>query len=438
MKILYLDCGMGAAGDMLMGALLELHPNPEDFLRRLNALGLPGVQVHSERASKCGVMGTHMHVHIHGEEEHSHDVDEHAHIHEHEHEHEHNHVHEHEHEHTHEHEHHHEHESHHDHDHTHEHEHDHHHHTSLGEIQALIQTLPISRRAASDAAQVYAAIAEAEAQVHGSTIDQIHFHEVGTLDAVADVVGVCMLMDEIAPEKVYCSPVHVGSGKVKCAHGILPVPAPATALLLRDIPIYSGDIRGELCTPTGAALLRHFAHSFGNMPAISIERIGYGLGTKDFPVANCVRALLGDDGAESGRDEIIKLECNLDDMTGEGIGYAMERLFEAGARDVYTVPIHMKKNRPAQMLCCICDEAHVDAIVRRIFQHTTTTGVRRANLERYVLERHIESVDTPLGPIRVKRSTGYGTSRSKPEYDDIAAIAQREGLSLSDVEKLVK
>ena len=271
MKTLYIECNMGAAGDMLMAALSELLPDPEGFVARMNALGLPGVRFERCRAEKCGVTGTHMAVTVDGVEEHSHDV--------HAHEHEHDHAHDHEHEH--------------DHVHAQGHDHGHHHHSSLRDIHAIIDGLDLPEPVREDAKGVYARIAEAESTVHGHPVDQIHFHEVGTLDAVADVVGVCALMHEISPERVVVSPVHVGSGQVRCAHGVLPVPAPATALLLEGVPVYGGAIRGELCTPTGAALLRHFADDFGDMPAMTLDRVGYGMGTKDFPWANCVRALLG-------------------------------------------------------------------------------------------------------------------------------------------------
>jgi len=300
MKTLYLDCGMGAAGDMLTAALLELHPDPAAFLQKLNALNIPGVTVTAEESFKCGIKGTHVSVTVNGEEEESLDVHEHHHHHDHDHEHEHHH-HEHEHEAAHEHHHEHaevhvhEHEHHHDHDHEHSHEHHHHHHHSgMAEIEAVVNGLAVGDKVKQDVLAVYGLIAEAESASHGRPVDQIHFHEVGTMDAVADVTAVCLLMEELAPAQVLASPIHVGSGKVRCAHGILPVPAPATAYILRGAPIYSTDIRGELCTPTGAALLKHFVTRFGNMPVMTVEQIGYGMGKKDFEAANCVRALLGE------------------------------------------------------------------------------------------------------------------------------------------------
>ncbi len=402
MKTLYLECSMGAAGDMLTAALLELIADRQEFVDRMNNLGLPGVYVEAEPAVKCGITGTHMKVTVDGEEEESLDV--HSHHHEHDHEH------------------------HHEHDHDHE-----HHHASAADIEALIDRLAVSERVKADAKAVYALIAEAESQVHGRPISEIHFHEVGTMDAVTDVVSVCLLMEMIAPDEVIASPVHVGSGHVRCMHGILPVPAPATALILQDVPIYGGQIRGELCTPTGAALLKHFVSRFGDRPVMKTQTIGYGMGKKDFEQANCVRAFLGE--SEGQREAATKLECNVDDMTGEEIGFAMEQLFAAGARDVYTQPIGMKKSRPGVLLSVICLPADADRLAEVMMKHTTTLGIRRQELSRYLLERSIETVTTAFGDIRVKHARGMGVERSKPEYDDISALAKQHGVSLETIRK---
>ena len=402
MKTLYLECSMGAAGDMLTAALLELIADRQEFVDRMNNLGLPGVYVEAEPAVKCGITGTHMKVTVDGEEEESLDV--HSHHHEHDHEH------------------------HHEHDHDHE-----HHHASAADIEALIDRLAVSERVKADAKAVYALIAEAESQVHGRPVSEIHFHEVGTMDAVTDVVSVCLLMEMIAPDEVIASPVHVGSGHVRCMHGILPVPAPATALILQDVPIYGGQIRGELCTPTGAALLKHFVSRFGDRPVMKTQTIGYGMGKKDFEQANCVRAFLGE--SEGQREAATKLECNVDDMTGEEIGFAMEQLFAAGARDVYTQPIGMKKSRPGVLLSVICLPADADRLAEVMMKHTTTLGIRRQELSRYLLERSIETVTTAFGDIRVKHARGMGVERSKPEYDDISALAKQHGVSLETIRK---
>ena len=423
MKTLYLECAMGAAGDMLTAALLELTGNRQAFIDKMNALGLPGVSVAAEPAVKCGITGTHVTVTVDGVEEEAGDVHEHVHEHHHDHDHHHDHEHEHHHEHGHEHEH----EHHHDHDHG----HGHHHHASMADIEALINGLDISDRVKADALAVYALIADAESRVHGRPVSEIHFHEVGTLDAVADVVGVCLLMEKLSPDQVLASPVHTGSGHVHCAHGILPVPAPATALILEGIPSYGGQVRGELCTPTGAALLKHFVSRFGDRPVMTVEAIGYGMGKKDFEQANCVRAFLGE--SEGERETITRLECNLDDMTAEDLGFAMEQLFTAGARDVYTQPVGMKKNRPGILLSVICASQDADHLAEVMMKHTTTLGIRRQDMSRYFLRRKIETVSTEYGPVRVKYASGMGVSRAKPEYEDIAALATERNVPLSTV-----
>lgn len=400
MKVIYLDCSMGAAGDMLMAALYELLDDKQAFLDTMRGLGLPGIEISAEPAVKCGITGTHMKVLVHGSEE----LDAlHDHLHEHAHEH--------------------------------SHDHEHHHHTDLHEIEHLLSHLDLPQTVRDDALGVYHRIAEAESKVHGRPVDQIHFHEVGTLDALADVVGVCLLMHLLAPEKVYASSVHVGSGQVKCAHGILPVPAPATTLLLSGVPIYGGAIQGELCTPTGAALLTHFVTKFGELPAMRLLKSGYGMGTKDFPAANCVRAMLGEQDAPT--EEILELSCNLDDCTGEVIGFAMERLLDAGALDVYWTSVGMKKNRPGILLTCMCRPLDREKMVKLLFKHTTTLGVRESAFRRYTLSRESKTIQTPDGDIRVKVSTGYGVAREKPEFEDLAKIARKTGKSLSELQRSI-
>lgn len=408
MKTLYLDCSMGAAGDMLAAALLELLPDPDAFVAELNALAIPDVKFSREASVKCGITGTHLQVTVHGEEEGAHD-------------------------------HHHAHNHHHDHApaHHHDHAHSHHHHASLHNIEHIVRGhLSLPATVADNVMAVYRLIADAESKAHGKSVSEIHFHEVGTMDAIADITAVCLLMHRLAPDEIIVSPVHVGSGQVHCAHGILPVPAPATATILQDVPIYGGSIQGELCTPTGAALLKHFASRFGEMPVMRTSAIGYGMGKKDFPAANCVRALLGERSAAS--DDVIELCCNIDDMTGEAIGYAFDKLFAAGALDVYTIPIGMKKSRPGHLLHVICREADKDALVRALFAHTTTIGIRENRFRRYTLDRHIETIETADGPVRRKCSTGYGVSREKFEHDDLARIADAHGLNLREAEARIR
>lgn len=428
MKTLYLECNMGAAGDMLAAALLELHPQPEEFVRRMNSLGIPGVEFSAQPAVKCGITGTHVSVTVHGEEEESQDV--HLHHHDHHHDHDHHH-HDHEHTHTHDHDH-----EHHEHDHEHhEHGHGHHHHAGMGDIRHILSHLDIPQDVREDAEEVYELIALAESHAHGRPVEEIHFHEVGTLDAVADVVAVCWLIHDLEPEQILASPIHVGWGQVRCAHGILPVPAPATAYILRDVPTYGGSVEGELCTPTGAALLKHFAQSFGPSPVMRVEKIGYGMGKKDFEAANCLRAMLGQ--TQEGRETIAQLCCNLDDMTPEALGFVQERLWEAGALDVTTTPVGMKKNRPGVLLTCMCRLEDRERLVSLLFRHTTTLGIRESQCSRYTLSRSQRSLETPWGPVRIKTSAGWGVTREKPEYEDLAKIARDQDLPLDKVRELL-
>ena len=440
MKTLYLECNMGAAGDMLTAALLELHPDPQGFAQRMNRLGLPGVVFAAQPAVKCGITGTQVSVTVAGEEEESHDVPLHAHSHEHAHEHTHETAqdeahpgHEHGHEHTHDHTHEHTHE--HDHAHTHGHGHGHHHHAGMGDIRHILSHLDIPQPVRQDAEAVYQLIAQAESHAHGRPVEEIHFHEVGSLDAVTDVVAVCWLLHDLAPEQIVASPVHVGCGQVRCAHGILPVPAPATAYILQGVPTYGGSVQGELCTPTGAALLKHFVQRFGSSPVMRVEKTGYGMGKKDFEAANCVRAMLGQTQEES--TTIAQLACNLDDMTPEALGFAQERLWEAGALDVTTAPIGMKKNRPGVQLTCLCRLEDREKLVSVLFAHTTTLGVRESLCTRYTLARSQRTVETEHGPVRVKEARGWGVTREKPEYEDVANIAREQGLTLDQVKELL-
>ncbi len=390
MKTLYLDCSMGAAGDMLCAALLELLPDPDAAIREWNSVGIPHVVYTKTASVKNGIKGTHVSVRVDGEEEHAH-----------------------------------------------MHDHHHHAHSDLASIETILSHLAVSDAVKSNALAVYRLIAEAESHVHGCPVAEIHFHEVGTLDAIADVTAFCLLMEQIRPDRVIASPVHVGSGTVRCAHGVLPVPAPATAYLLTDVPIYGGDVRGELCTPTGAALLRHFVTQFGPMPMMRTSRIGYGMGTKDFDTANCVRAMLGETDAER-TETVYELSANVDDMTAEQIGFASERLFEAGAVEVYTVPIGMKKSRPGTLIRAIVRRGEKAAVLSAFFRHTSTLGVRETETNRYVLSRVIESHETRFGTVHVKRSEGYGVQRCKPEYEDLARIARERDLTLSEAATLSK
>ena len=407
-SVIFFECNMGAAGDMLMSAMLDLLDEPEKFIQELNMLNIPGVHFDLMQSVKCGITGRYIKVSVHGVQE-DEIYREHSH---------------------------------------HEHSHEHH-HAGLSDINNIIDSLNVSDKIKTDAKNIYAIIADAESKVHARAVTDIHFHEVGTLDAIADVVGSCMRCDEIAPDKVITSPINTGSGTVHCAHGILPVPAPATALILKGVPIYSGKIQSELCTPTGAAILKYFTDEFMEMPKLQIEKIGYGMGKKDFEQANCVRAFSGkicalknsiDEEYDTSNttsaefsDTILELACNIDDMTAEAIGYAMEVLIENGAYDVFTTPIGMKKCRPGTMMTCLCDINQKDKFTRLMFENTTTLGVRMYECERSILKRTVVTEETELGVVHYKQAEGFGVIRRKPEYEDVKKLAQTNNMSFGDV-----
>ncbi|MBD5501904.1 MAG: nickel pincer cofactor biosynthesis protein LarC [Lachnospiraceae bacterium] len=398
MKTLYLECNMGAAGDMLMAALLELHPHREDFLQRLNQIGIPHVAIEAIPSSKCGISGTHMKVTVKGQEEG--DGNDHHDHHAHEHEHEHNH---------------------------------HHVHMGIQEIMEIVDSLKISEDVKEDVKNIYQMIAQAEGKVHGQEVTQVHFHEVGMMDAIADITGCAMLLHELQVDRVIASPVNTGFGQVKCAHGILPVPAPATALLLEGIPCYGGEIEGELCTPTGAAILKYFADEYGRMPQMVVEKTGYGLGYKDFKAANCIRAMLG--RTKENHDSIIELCCNLDDMTPEEIGFAAELFLQKGALDVFTTAIIMKKGRPGVLLTVMCRIEDKEEMAELIFKHTTTIGIRESCHNRMVMQRRETVRESEYGSVRMKKCTGYGVVKEKPEYEDLRKIAEKTGLSIREIKE---
>ena len=429
MKTLYIQCNMGVAGDMLSAALIGLFPEKESVLAELNALNIPGVEYRLSESEKCGIKGLHMDVlvegHMEGEHSGDHDHDHHDHDH-HEHDH-----HDHEHHDHHDHDHDHHDHDHHDHEH-HDHDHHDHHHRSMQDIEHIVHDIGLPAKVETDVKEVYKRIAEAESQVHGVPVSEIHFHEVGTMDAIADIVSVCFIMDKLGADEVISSPVNTGSGNVKCAHGILPVPAPATAHLLKGIPFYNDGIKGELTTPTGAALLGYFVNRYGDMPVMEVSSVGYGMGTKDFERANAVRVFWGESTGAS-QDEVFELSCNVDDMTAEEIGFATEELMKGGALDVYTMPIGMKKNRPGTLIRVMCEEAGKEALIGLIFKHTSTLGVRETRMKRYVLNRAVDSVETEYGTVHFKRSEGYGVAGIKPEYEDLAAIARANNMSLAEV-----
>lgn len=405
---------MGVAGDMLTAALLELFPETQqkEILGEINDCGLPGVHSKTQRVKRCGITGTQMLVSVdgqeEGEEEHHHDHEEVAHHAGHDHE---------------------------------AAEHHHHHHMHMDDIVRLVDALKVPDAVKTDAKAVYTRIAQAEAKVHDADVSEVHFHEVGMMDALADVVSVSLLIRRLAPDKICAGTVTTGFGSVRCMHGILPVPAPATEKLLEGIPVQAGNIEGELCTPTGAALLGYFVDSFGPMQPMIIRRSGYGCGKKEFPKANCVRACFGEAVGETKEEisrssdeagKILCVNCNVDDMTAEDIAFATERIAAAGAAEVFTMPVGMKKGRPGTLITAFCAPGGRDAVTAAFMRYTSTIGVRVFAQTGYRMRSEVSEIESPVGTAHVKTSTGFGASKSKIDYDDAARLAEEEQISLQE------
>ena len=427
MKVAYFDCFSGAAGDMIVASLLDAGLCLGDLQRQLALLPLSGYSVRAEKVHRAGLAGTKFHVelagaegqadpgaqaHAHGGEHHSHD------------DHDHNH----------------------DHAAGHDHDHDHapvpapaqHVHRGLTEILALLDQAALPAPAKQLAKSIFTRLGQAEARVHGVAVADVHFHEVGAVDSIVDIVGAALALHLMGVEKVYCSPIHVGNGRVKMAHGLLPVPAPATAELLRGVPLAretSDQIVGELTTPTGAAILTGVQASFGPLPAMTVEAIGYGAGSRDNPNRpNLLRVFLGELSDAASADSVVELACNLDDASGQIIAAAMESLLASGALDAWAVPIYMKKSRPAWTLYALASPGDVAKLEHCFFEHTTTLGVRRHVLDRTTLQRRHESVETPYGPIRIKIGrSGQADVNAAPEFADCAAAAGAHGVAVKEV-----
>ena len=386
MRTLYLECNAGASGDMMLGALTALLDDPNELKPMLESAGIPGIRVEIEKGETFSISGTRVRILVDGEEE--------------------------------------------------GHGHHHHHHRSLSNVTDIIKGLNVSDWVKDNAVAVYLLIADAEAEAHGEPVDLVHFHEVGALDAIADIVGVCMLMEKLSVGKIFASPVRTGFGQVQCAHGMLPIPAPATASLLKGIPTYAGKEEGEFCTPTGAALLKHFTSEFTNMPHISYEKVGYGLGSKKFDIPNMLRAFLGDsDGLLPAIDEIT---CDIDDMVPEDLGGIVDSLVAEGALDAVLKNCIMKKGRPGFELSCICRKEDTERLSVYILAHTSTRGVRVSGAERYEMLYRFEERDTEYGRIRVKVSEGFGIRKQKPEYEDLKKAAETHGVSINEVRRAVQ
>ena len=475
-KILYLDCASGISGDMTVGALLDLGASREKLVQALDSLGVSGYHLHFGRTKKCGIDAydfdvhleeeEHHHDHEHGHEhEHSHDEHDHEHHHAHSHEemcehshgdelhsHEHNHEEElHFHEHSHDendHDHHHDHEHAHDsaHSHAHEHTHDHMHphvHRNIHDIFEIIDRLNTSDRVKNLARRMFEIVAEAESKAHGIPVSEVHFHEVGAIDSIVDVISAAFCLEDLGIHRVVVSPLSEGHGFARCQHGLMPVPVPATANIAaaQGLELTLRDVEGEMVTPTGAAIAAAFRTESALPKKYQIEKIGIGAGNKDFVHANILRAMLLTDKTvevETGKDghdesSMWVMEANLDDCTGEALGYAMEVLLEAGARDVWYTPAYMKKNRPAYVLHVLTTAEKREELEQLIFSCTTTIGVRRYPVERTILPREVKEIQTRYGAAKVKICKRGGVDTCYPEYESVRTICRKTGKSFMEV-----
>ena len=443
MRIAYLECFSGISGDMFMGALLDAGVAPSVFQDAVAALQI-GARLEISRVVRAGISATKADVWVNGEKDSPREIyweQEHSH---HEHsqpEHSHTEPHAHGHGgHSHSGADQHSHGDSHSHSHPHEHLHSHEHGRGLTEIRQIISAASISERAKKTAIDIFEALGRAEAKIHNTSIESVHFHEVGAADAMVDIVCAAVGAEALGVDEIICSPLNVGGGTVKCAHGTIPVPAPATVELLADAPVYSSGLMKELVTPTGAAIVKTLASRFASFPEMKIEKSGYGAGTRDFPGhPNVVRLTIGESGRHSlgvntASDTVAVLEANLDDLNPQVFGYVMDRLFEAGALDAFAMPVQMKKNRPGTLLTVLCKPEHASDLTQLIFSETTTLGVRRRDEMRQTLARRWESVGTPWGEVRVKIASMNGTvTNYAPEYEDCRRIAMENRVPLKTV-----
>jgi len=458
MRVLYFDCFSGISGDMTLGALLDLGLDHNAFLQELDKLNVTGYSVDIKKVVKNGISGTDVNVILEDDEhehehERSHEHNEHEHEHEHsheqdehEHEHSHDHGHGHSHEHENEHDHGHEHSHEHGHEHSHEHGHEHGHSHSqpqrnLMDIEHIINMSSLKPRVKAMSAKIFREVARAEAKVHGKNIEEVHFHEVGALDSIIDIIGACICIDMLGVERIYASELHDGKGFVKCAHGLLPVPVPAVLEMLcnSNIPLITEDTPFELVTPTGIAILKMTSSSFGKMPPLSIEKTGYGMGKRETGRFNALRVIVGTLYQQDSipNDEISILETNIDNMSPEILGYTMEKLLENGALDVYFTPIYMKKCRPSVMLTVLATCSDEKKLSDIIFKETSTLGVRLSHSSRYCMNRELVKVNTQYGDVRVKIASMGDIMKFAPEYEDCKSIAVKTGLPINKVYELV-
>lgn len=393
MKVLYFDCSSGISGNMTLGALSELIDDPHYLVNELKKLNVDGYHIHISKEKKNGITGTYVDVHL-------------------------------------EHEHHH--------DHKHEHVHHHHHeHRNLFDVNKIIDESEIDEKAKDLAKRIFLRVAKAESKVHNETLENVHFHEVGAIDSIVDIIGTAILLCKINPDVIYSSVVNDGYGFIECAHGMISVPVPATSEIFAASNAITRqiDVGTELVTPTGAAIIAEIASEFTTMPAMNVQKVGWGTGTKDLVIPNVLKVSLGE---IKKKNEIIVMETNIDDCSGEMLGFVMEQLLDQGALDVFFTSIFMKKNRPAYRLTVVCNEEKMDLLQKVIFTQTTTIGIRYRKEQRTVLKRQIKEIETPLGKLQVKEVEIDGKKRCYPEYESAKKLALKHQRSLQEIYHLVK
>ena len=431
MRIAYLECFSGVSGDMFLGALVDAGVSPQLLQETVAALGV-GALLEVSRVVRSGISATKVDVWVDGEKDMPREEywarqeASHSHVHHDHHEREHEHAHEHHHSHgessqagapaPHRHE-----------------------HRGLSEIRKIISAAKISDSAKKTAISIFEALGAAEAKIHDVPVESIHFHEVGSVDAIVDIVCAAVGVEALGVDEIVCSSLNVGGGMVKCAHGTFPVPAPATVELLKNAPVYSADVQAELVTPTGAAIVKILAKRFGAFPEMKIEKSAYGAGSRDFPGRpNVLRIVIGETAAKitakTQSDTISVLQANLDDLNPQVFGYVMDRLLEEGALDVFGEPVQMKKNRPGTLLTVLCKPEDADKMMQLLFSETTTLGVRRRAESRQTLARRWETVRTEWGEVRIKIASMNGTvTNYAPEYEDCRRIAEEHHVPLKTV-----
>lgn len=422
MKVLYFDCFSGISGDMTLGALLDLGIDKAAFLAELEKLKVDGYSIEIKSKLKNGISGTDVHVVLeetgHHEDDEEHQYGEIHHI---------DHHHHGEHEHTHE--------------DAHEHTHTHNSERNLEDIENIINHSELRPRVKSMSTKIFREIARAEAKVHGKGINEVHFHEVGAVDSIVDIVGSCICLDLLGIERIFASELHEGKGFVKCAHGLLPVPVPAVMEMLcsSKIPLITEDIPFELVTPTGLAIIKTISSGFGKMPPMSIEKTGYGMGKRETGRFNALRVVMGSLYQQDmiPNDEISILETNIDNMSPEIMGYTMEKLLDSGALDVYYTPIYMKKSRPSAMLTVLVKCGEEKKISDIIFSETSTLGIRISHSQRFCMDRELVKVNTQYGDVRVKVANIGDIMKFAPEYEDCRSIALKTGMPIKEVYELV-